>query len=67
LIAVSVADADRAHQSATVDRVRAAVARNIREVLADHPAHEALVRAEAGKARRHKPLRAHEVDALGRA
>ena len=38
-------------------RVRAAVARNIREVLADHPAHEALVRAEAGKARRHKPLR----------
>ncbi|KRB43204.1 AAA domain-containing protein [Terrabacter sp. Root181] len=51
------ADADRAHQSATVDRVRAAVARNIREVLADHPAHEALVRAEAGKARRHKPLR----------
>jgi hypothetical protein len=51
------AEADRAHQSATVDRVRAAVARNIREVLADHPAHEALVRAEAGKARRHKPLR----------
>src|SRR4051794_19998151 len=50
-------EADRAHQSATVQRVRAAVARHVREVLADHPAHEALVRAEAGKARRHKPLR----------
>lgn len=51
------AEADRAHQSATVARVRAAVARNVRETLADHPAHEALVRAEAGKARRHRPLR----------
>ncbi|GAA2473941.1 AAA domain-containing protein [Terrabacter carboxydivorans] len=51
------ADADRAHQAATVERVRAAVARNVREILADHPAHEALVRAEAGKARRHRPLR----------
>ena len=51
------AEADRAHQSATVDRVRSAVARNVREVLLDNPAHEALVRAEAGKARRHKPLR----------
>jgi hypothetical protein len=51
------AEADRAHQAVTVDRVRAAVARNVREVLSDHPAHEALVRAEAGKARRHKPLR----------
>jgi hypothetical protein len=50
-------DADRAHQAATVERVRWAVARNIREVLADNPAQEALVRAEAGKARRHKPLR----------
>ena len=51
------AEADRAHLAATVARVRAAVARNVREVLADHPAHEALVRAEAGKARRHRPLR----------
>ena len=51
------AQADRDHQRATVERVRSAVARNVREVLADHPAHEALVRAEAGKARRHKPLR----------
>ncbi|HEU5144638.1 MAG TPA: AAA domain-containing protein, partial [Dermatophilaceae bacterium] len=49
--------ADRAHIDATVARVRAAVARNIREVLADNPAQEALVRAEAGKARRHRPLR----------
>src|SRR6476661_4536454 len=51
------AEADRAHLAATVARVRAAVTRNVREVLADHPAHEALVRAEAGKARRHRPLR----------
>lgn len=49
--------ADHAHISATVARVRAAVARNVREILADSPAQEALVRAEAGKARRHKPLR----------
>ena len=51
------AEADRAHQQATVERVRAAVGRNVREVLADNPAHEAIVRAEAGKARRHRPLR----------
>ncbi len=51
------AEADRDHQKATVERVRSAVARNVREVLADNPAHEALVRAEAGKARRHKALR----------
>lgn len=51
------AEADRDHQAATVARVRSAVARNVREVLADNPSHEALVRAEAGKARRHKPLR----------
>ncbi|EWS99616.1 DNA helicase [Intrasporangium oryzae NRRL B-24470] len=49
--------ADHAHQQATVARVRAAVARSVREVIADHPAQEALVRAEAGRARRHKPLR----------
>ncbi len=50
-------EADRAHLAATVERVRAAVARNVREVLADHPAQEALVRAEGGKSRRHKALR----------
>ena len=49
--------ADHAHLAATVERVRSSVARNIREVLSDNPAHEALVRAEAGKARRHKALR----------
>ncbi len=49
--------ADHAHLDATVDRVREAVARNIREVLGDNPAQEALVRAEAGRARRHKSLR----------
>ncbi|WP_353508416.1 AAA domain-containing protein [Intrasporangium sp.] len=49
--------ADHAHLDATVDRVREAVARNVREVLGDNPAQEALVRAEAGRARRHKSLR----------
>ena len=49
--------ADHAHLAATVERVRSSVARNIREVMADNPSHEALVRAEAGKARRHKALR----------
>ena len=38
-------------------RVRAAAGRRLREVLADHPEQEALVRAEAGKSRRHRPLR----------
>lgn len=51
------AAADRAHLAATVERLRGSVARNVREVLADHPAEEALVRDEAGKARRHKALR----------
>jgi very-short-patch-repair endonuclease len=51
------AAADRAHLDATVERVRAAVARNVREVLADNPLQEALVRAEGGKSRRHKALR----------
>lgn len=55
--AAEFAEADRAHQAATVDRVRGAVARNVREVLADNPIHEALVRAEAGKARRHRSMR----------
>ncbi|MCU1538444.1 MAG: helicase [Humibacillus sp.] len=51
------AEADHAHLASTVDRVRSAVARNIREVLADHPAQEALVRAEGAKSRRHKAIR----------
>jgi len=37
--------------------VRAAAGRRLREVLADHPDEESIVRAEAGKARRHRPLR----------
>lgn len=49
--------ADRAHVAGTVGRVKEQVGRNIRETLGDHPTQEALVRAEAGKARRHKPLR----------
>jgi Superfamily I DNA and RNA helicases and helicase subunits len=50
-------EADHAHLAGTVERVRAAVGRRLREVLADHPEQEALVRAEAGKSRRHRPLR----------
>jgi Mrp family chromosome partitioning ATPase len=50
-------DADHAHLAGTVDRVRAAVGRRLREVLAEHPEQEALVRAEAGKSRRHQALR----------
>jgi hypothetical protein len=50
-------EADHAHLAGSVDRVRAAVGRRLREVLADYPEQEALVRAEAGKSRRHRPLR----------
>ena len=50
-------EADHAHLEGTVDRVRAAVGRRLREVLADHPDQEALVRAEASRSRRHRPLR----------
>ena len=50
-------EADHAHLAGTVDRVRAAVGRRLREVLEDHPEQEALVRTEAGKSRRHLPLR----------
>jgi len=56
-VAAEFVEADRAHVAASAERVREAVARNIREVLSDNPAQEALVRAEAGKARRHKQLR----------
>jgi len=50
-------EADHAHLAGTVDRVRAAVGRRLREVLDDHPEQEALVRVEAGKSRRHRSLR----------
>ncbi|MGZ4687362.1 AAA domain-containing protein [Oryzihumus sp.] len=50
-------EADHAHLDSAVDRVRGAVGRRLREVLADHPDQEALVRAEASKSRRHRPLR----------
>jgi hypothetical protein len=50
-------EADHAHLAGTVDRVRAAVGRRLRAVLDDHPEQEALVRVEAGKARRHRSLR----------
>ena len=49
--------ADHAHLQGTAQRVRAAAGRRLREVLADHPEQESLVRAEAGKSRRHRPLR----------
>ncbi len=49
--------ADHAHLRASADRVRAGAGRRLREVLADHPEQEALVRAEAGKSRRHRSLR----------
>ncbi len=49
--------ADHAHLRASADRVRAGAGRKLRDVLADHPEQEALVRAEAGKSRRHRPLR----------
>jgi hypothetical protein len=56
-VGVEYIEADHAHLAGTVERVRAAVGRRLREVLADHPQQEALVRAEAGKSRRHRPLR----------
>ncbi|HXR67448.1 MAG TPA: AAA domain-containing protein [Dermatophilaceae bacterium] len=56
-VASEYIEADHAHLSGSVERVRAAVGRRLREVLADHPEQEALVRAEAGKSRRHRPLR----------
>ncbi|HET7475374.1 MAG TPA: AAA domain-containing protein [Dermatophilaceae bacterium] len=49
--------ADRAHLAASVQRVRADAGERLREVLAQHPDQEALVRREAAKSRRHRPLR----------
>ncbi len=48
---------DHAHLRAGASRVRAAVARRIAEAVADHPEQESVIRAEAGKARRHRPIR----------
>ena len=56
-VAREYVSADHAHLRASAERVRAGAGRRLREVLADHPDQEALVRAEAGKARRHRPLR----------
>ena len=56
-VASEYIEADHAHLAGSVERVRAAIGRRLREVLADHPEQEALVRAEAGKSRRHRPLR----------
>ena len=56
-VASEYIEADHAHLAGAVDRVRAVVGRRLREVLDDHPEQEALVRAEAGKSRRHRPLR----------
>lgn len=49
--------ADRAHIAATADRVRAAARAHAARTLAEHPDQEALVRAEAGKSRRHRGVR----------
>ncbi len=49
--------ADHEHLRRTAERVRAGASRRLREVLADHPDQAALVRAEAGKVRRHRPVR----------
>lgn len=48
--------ADHAHLDTGIDRARAAVARRVREALADHPDQGSLVRAEAGRTRRHRSL-----------
>jgi len=50
-------EADHALLAGNVDKVRAAVGRRLREVLDDHPEQEALVRAEAVRSRRPRPLR----------
>ncbi len=51
------AEADRRHLRDTSDRVRAAVGERLRQEVAAHPQQAALVRAEAGKVRRHRPTR----------
>jgi len=56
-VAAEYIEADHALLSGNADKVRAAAARRVREILADHPDQEALVRAEAARSRRHRPLR----------
>jgi hypothetical protein len=51
------AGADRAVVEADADRVRAAVADRLAEVLAEHPEQETHLRAEGARARRLAPLR----------
>ena len=51
------ATADREVLRQNASRVRAAVRANIDRVLADSPELESIVRAEAAKSRRHRPLR----------
>jgi len=50
-------EADHAHLGGTVDKVRAAVGRRLRDVLEAHPEQEMLIRVEEGKSRRHLSLR----------
>ncbi len=51
------AEADRAVVDANADRVRAAVADRLADVLAEHPEQETYLRAEGARARRLAPLR----------
>ena len=51
------AEADRQHLRDNAARVRDAVASRARSELRHRPAEEALLRAEAGRSRGHKPLR----------
>lgn len=51
------AGADRAVLRQNASRVRAAVRANVDRVLTDSPELESIVRAEAAKSRRHRPLR----------
>ena len=51
------AESDRAVVDANADRVRAAVADRLADVLAEHPEQETYLRAEGARARRLAPLR----------
>ncbi|HEX2705263.1 MAG TPA: AAA domain-containing protein, partial [Candidatus Lustribacter sp.] len=56
-VAEAYREADLSYLDQSAGRVRAAVAQRLRETLADHPEHEAMVRAEAAKSRRHRSIR----------
>lgn len=56
-VAEQYAAADLRYQELTSERVRTDVAARLRQVLGEYPHHESLVRAEASRARRHRPLR----------